>query len=434
MTELQKMGKAAKEAEKTLALCGTELKNRALLAIASKLEDSAAGLLDANRLDLEEAKKNGMSAALLDRLMLTEERIRGIASGIRQIAALPDPVGEILSTDVRPNGLRIVEKRVPLGVVGMIFEARPNVIFDAAALSLKAGNCSILRGGKEAIHSNIYSEALMREALSSCGLPKDCIQLVKNTDRSSASELMNLREYLDVLIPRGGAGLIRTVAENSRVPVIVTGEGICHVYIDRKADLKLGARVLENAKCSRPSVCNAAECVLIHREVLEDFLKEALLLLSGKKVELRADEEALAALRSITGLSESGAPAEEKLPYTGRILAASEEDWDTEYGDYILAIRTVGSCEEAMDFIREHGTMHSECIITEDAGTAEAFLAGVDAAAVYVNASTRFTDGGEFGMGAEIGISTQKLHVRGPMGLKALTSTKYLVYGDGQVR
>ena len=428
MTRMEEMGRAAKSAEQLLALTDTETKNRALLAIAETLLSRSAELLRANEKDVEAAKKAGISAALLDRLTLTEKRIEGIAAGIREIATLPDPVGRILSEDIRPNGLRIVKKSVPLGVIGMIFEARPNVAFDAAALCLKSGNCCILRGGKEAIESNICSEGLMRDAVAACGLPKDCIQLVKDTNRSSAQELMNLTGYLDVLIPRGGAGLIRSVAGNSRVPVIVTGEGVCHVYIDKAAKLPMGAKILENAKCSRPSVCNAAECVLIHRAVLRDFLCEALPLLSEKRVELRADTEAYQVL---SGLQEDGSLVS---AYPGEIREASEEDWDSEFGDYILAVKTVGSVEEAMEFIRLHGTMHSECIVTEDAASAEKFLNGVDAATVYVNASTRFTDGGEFGMGAEIGISTQKLHVRGPVGLPALTSTKYLVYGEGQVR
>ncbi len=426
MTELERMGQAAKDAELILALLHTDTKNRALLAISEKLLKEKDALLEANRKDTEAARADGRTSAFIDRLTLTEERIQGIAEGVREVAALPDPVGDILSEDVRPNGLRIVKKRVPIGVVGMIFESRPNVVFDAAVLSLKAGNCSILRGGKEAINSNICSERIMREALLETGLPADCIQLVKDTSRASSEELMNLTAYLDVLIPRGGAGLIRSVAKNSRVPVIVTGEGICHVYIDAAADLAMGARILENAKNSRPSVCNAAECVLIHKSVLEAFLREALPLLAGKNVELRTDEQAYSALKKLT---DSGG-----IPYSGRIVPACSEDWDTEFLDYILAVRTVDSVEEAMAFIRAHGTMHSECIVTKDPSAAEKFLSGVDAACVYLNASTRFTDGGEFGMGAEIGISTQKLHVRGPVGLPALTSTKTLVYGEGQVR
>ena len=427
MTEMMRMGAAAKTAERVLALTETECKNRTLLRIAEKLEQNAEVLLSENEKDLQAAREDGKTEAFIDRLTLSEARILGIAQGIREITALPDPIGETISEDIRPNGLRIVKKRVPLGVVGMIFESRPNVIYDAAALCLKSGNCCILRGGKESIRSNIVGERLMREALRECGLPEDCIQLVKDTDRSSAAELMNLTEYLDVLIPRGGAGLIRSVVENSHVPVVVTGEGICHVYIDAAADLRMGARILRNAKNSRPSVCNAAECVLIHGSVLVPFLWEALPLLAEKKTELRADERAYEALSEITG-------GEQGLSYPGKIVPAAEQDWDTEFLDDILAVRTVDSLEEAMDFIREHGTMHSECIVTEDAAAAERFLSGVDAAAVYVNASTRFTDGGEFGLGAEIGISTQKLHVRGPMGLQALTSTKYLVYGEGQIR
>ncbi len=427
MTELERMGAAAKKAELILALLDTDTKNRALLAIADKLSENADAILSANAEDIKAAREDRRTEAFIDRLTLTPARISGISQGIREIVDLPDPIGELISEDIRPNGLRIVKKRVPLGVAGMIFESRPNVIYDMAALCLKSGNCCILRGGKEAIRSNIVGEKLMREALRESGLPEDCIQLVKNTDRSSAAELMNLTAYLDVLIPRGGAGLIRSVAQNSHVPVIVTGEGICHVYIDAAADLPAGAKILENAKCSRPSVCNAAECVLIHESVLKPFLREALPLLSEKQVELRADERAYAALMEITGGADTAR-------YPGKIVRACDEDWDTEFLDYILAVKTVDSLPEAMDFIREHGTLHSECIVTQNTEAADIFLSGIDAAAVYVNASTRFTDGGEFGLGAEIGISTQKLHVRGPMGLQAMTSMKYQIYGNGQIR
>ena len=413
MTQLEQQGAAAKRASRILALADTETKNRALFAIAEILEARQDEWLAANREDMEAARADGMRQSLLDRLALTPKRIVGIAAGVREAAALPDPVGATLSETVRPNGLRIVRRSVPLGVIGIIYEARPNVTADAAALCLKAGNACILRGGKEAIRSNRCAVKLMREALASVGLPEDAICLVQDTSRESAKELMHLDAYLDVLIPRGGAGLIRTVAKESSVPVIRTGEGVCHVYVDRDADLDMAAKIVYNAKCSRPSVCNAAECVLLHEKIAEAFLQKALPLLS--QVELRGDPQVCALLGD-------------------RARPATEADWDTEYGDYILALKTVCDVDEAIGFITQHGTEHSESIVTENAETAQRFLDAVDAAAVYVNASTRFTDGGEFGLGAEIGISTQKLHARGPMGLEALTSWKYVVYGKGQVR
>lgn len=412
---LQQQGRAAREASHVLATAGTEKKNEALEAIASVLTDRQEEWLRANEQDLEAAESAGMRPALLDRLRLTPERIAGIVEGIRQIIALPDPIGRVDKMETRPNGLIIGRRRVPLGVIAIIFEARPNVTVDAAALCLKSGNVCILRGGREAIHSNRCVAKLMREALAQAGLPGDCISLVQDTRRETANELMHLDEYVDVLIPRGGAGLIRTVAKEASVPVIRTGEGICHIYVDNEADMDMAARILYNAKCSRPSVCNAAECVLVHREAAEGFWEKALPLLDGREVELRADKP---------GMEILGA----------RALPASEEDWDTEYGDYILAVRTVENLEEAIEFINAHGTGHSECIVTADYFKAQRFLDAVDAAAVYVNASTRFTDGGEFGLGAEIGISTQKMHARGPMGLEELTSYKYVIYGEGQLR
>ena len=415
MTVLQQQGAAASSAARVLSTAGTERKNAALLAIADKLEARAADWLAANAEDVAAAREGGMSEALLDRLTLTEARVKAVAGGVREVAALRDPIGAVMSATTRPNGLRIDRVRVPLGVVGIIYEARPNVTADAAALCLKAGNACILRGGKEAICSNRAAAALMREALEETGLPAGAVSLVQDTSRESARELMELTDYIDVLIPRGGAQLIRAVAAQSRVPVIRTGEGVCHVYIDREADLDMGAEILYNAKCSRPSVCNAAECVLVHEAVAEAFLQKAVPLLDQNQVELRADAAALKLLGD-------------------RAVPASEEDWDAEYGDYILAVKTVRDAGEAIAFITAHGTGHSEAIVTKNAETAQRFLNEVDAAAVYVNASTRFTDGGEFGMGAEIGISTQKMHARGPMGLEELTSWKYLVYGEGQVR
>ena len=412
---LEMLGAAAKAAARVLAITGTAQKNKALEAIAEKLTTERAVWLSANEEDLAAAKASGMRPALLDRLALTEDRVRGVAEGVRQVAALPDPIGSVDRMETRPNGLIIGRRRVPLGVIAIIFEARPNVAVDAAALCLKSGNACILRGGKEAIRSNMAAVRLMRAALKEAGLPEDCICLVEDTSRESARALMHLSQYVDVLIPRGGAQLIRTVAGEATVPVIRTGEGVCHVYIDRDADLDMGAQILFNAKCSRPSVCNAAECVLIHRDVAAAFLEKAVPLLDEKQVELRCDEASLAILGS-------------------RGVPAGPEDWDAEYGDYILAVRIVDSLEEAIAFIGAHGSGHSECIVTRDYFAAQRFLNEVDAAAVYVNASTRFTDGGEFGRGAEIGISTQKMHARGPMGLSELTSCKYVIYGEGQVR
>ncbi|MCI8651580.1 MAG: glutamate-5-semialdehyde dehydrogenase [Oscillospiraceae bacterium] len=415
MTILETQGLAAKHAARRLAVTGEAVKNAALLAMADALISRQKEWLAANAADLEAAKAGGMRPSLLDRLALDETRIAGIAEGVRQVAALPDPVGQVVKTTLRPNGLKLEQRRTPLGVIGIIYEARPNVTVDAAALCLKAGNACILRGGKEAFRSNKAVITILRDALESAGLPRDCVALVEDTSRESANEMMNLTQYLDVLIPRGGAGLIRSVTANSHVPVIRTGEGVCHIYVHAGANLDMAARILYNAKCSRPSVCNAAECLLVDRAVAKDFLPMAWQLLQTKNVTLHADPEA----RQILG---------------DFALPATEEDWDSEYGDYQLAVKVVSGLQEAVDFIAAHGTGHSEAIVTESYTAAQQFLAAVDAAAVYVNASTRFTDGFEFGLGAEIGISTQKLHARGPMGLEDLTSTKYVVYGSGQIR
>ena len=415
MTALQQQGQAAKEAAYVLSTAGTARKNAALAAIADTLAQHQSQWLEANAQDVAAAKEAGIRPAMLDRLTLTPERIAGIVEGVRQVAALPDPIGRVDKMETRPNGLIIGRRRVPLGVIAIIFEARPNVTVDAAALCLKSGNACILRGGKEAIRSNRCAAELMRQALRTAGLPEDCICLVQDTSHETARELMHLSDFVDVLIPRGGAGLIRAVAKEASVPVIRTGEGVCHIYIDNEADLDMGARILFNAKCSRPSVCNAAECVLVHQDVAADFWKLALPLLDEKQVELRADAAAMEILGE-------------------RAVPAAESDWDAEYGDYILAVRTVRDMDEAVAFINRHGTGHSEAIITRNYFKAQHFLDYVDAAAVYVNASTRFTDGGEFGLGAEIGISTQKMHARGPMGLEELTSCKYVIYGEGQVR
>ena len=415
MTALQQQGQAAKDAAYVLSTAGTARKNAALAAIADTLAQHQSQWLEANAQDVAAAKEAGIRPAMLDRLTLTPERIAGIVEGVRQVAALPDPIGRVDKMETRPNGLIIGRRRVPLGVIAIIFEARPNVTVDAAALCLKSGNACILRGGTEAIRSNRCAAELMSQALHTAGLPEDCISLVQDTSHETARELMHLNDFVDVLIPRGGAGLIRAVAKEASVPVIRTGEGVCHIYIDNEADLDMGARILFNAKCSRPSVCNAAECVLVHQDVAADFWKLALPLLNEKQVELRADAAAMEILGQ-------------------RAVPAAESDWDAEYGDYILAVRTVRDMDEAVAFINRHGTGHSEAIITRNYFKAQHFLDYVDAAAVYVNASTRCTDGGEFGLGAEIGISTQKMHARGPMGLEELTSCKYVIYGEGQVR
>ncbi|WP_297290374.1 glutamate-5-semialdehyde dehydrogenase [uncultured Flavonifractor sp.] len=415
MTQLETQGLAARYAARVLAVAGAARKNEALEAIARGIEAGMQAILAANQADLAAGKAAGMRPSLQDRLALDEGRIAGIVDGVRQVAALPDPIGEITKMSTRPNGLVIGKRRVPLGVIGIIYEARPNVTVDAAALCLKSGNAVILRGGKEAFRSNQAFVAIMRDALESAGLPRDCVALVTDTTRQSAAELMNLTEYLDVLIPRGGAGLIKNVVENAKVPVIQTGVGVCHVYVHGEADLDMAARIIHNAKTSRPSVCNAAECLLVDRAVARDFLPMAWQLLQTKNVELRGCPETRAILGDF-------------------VVPASEEDWDTEFGDYILAVKVVGGFDEAVEFIHAHGTGHSEAIVTNNYFAAQQFLNQVDAAAVYVNASTRFTDGNEFGLGAEIGISTQKMHARGPMGLEELTSSKFVIYGTGQIR
>ena len=415
MTILETQGLAAKNASRILAVADTAKKNGALEAVAAALLARQGDILSANAMDLAAAREAGMRQSLQDRLALDENRIAGIAEGVRQVCALPDPIGAVTKMDKRPNGLIIGRRRVPLGVIGIIYEARPNVTVDAAALCLKSGNAVILRGGKEAFHSNEMLVRIMRDALESALLPRDCISLVMDVSRESAAGLMNLTGYLDVLIPRGGAGLIRSVVENARVPVIQTGVGVCHIYVHEKADLQMGAEIIYNAKTSRPSVCNAAECLLVDRAVARDFLPMAWAFLKNKGVELRGCPETRAILGEV-------------------VIPAAAGDWDTEFGDYILAVKVVGGEDEAIHFINAHGTGHSESIVTADYFAAQRFLDEVDAAAVYVNASTRFTDGFEFGLGAEIGISTQKMHARGPMGLEELTSSKYIVYGTGQTR
>ena len=414
MTTIEQMGAKAKVAAAALATAG-EKKNQALEAIANALRTQSERILAANRADLENGRQNGLSQALLDRLMLNEARINGIAQGVLEVAAFPDPIGTVISGGIRPNGMKITKVRVPLGVIGIIFEARPNVTADAAVLCLKSGNAVILRGGKEAINSNKCIADIMREAVASVGLDENCIQLIEDTSRASSTELMGLTDYLDVLIPRGGKGLIRAVVENARVPVIETGAGNCHTYVDEFADIDMAANIIFNAKTSRPSVCNAIETILVHSAVAEKALPAIKARLDEKNVELRGCERT----RKILG---------------DCVVPATESDWETEYGDYILAVKVVDSFDEAVAHISKYSSGHSECIITESYKNAQRFTQVIDCAAVYVNASTRFTDGGVFGLGAEIGISTQKLHARGPMGLNELTSMKFIIEGDGQIR
>ena len=411
---LKEMGQRAKEASYFLGSMGMELKNQGLAAAADELIRRQEEILKANEADIARAKEKGMAPGLVDRLTLTPERIQGIVEGIQQVIGLEDPIGEVLSMKKRPNGLLIGQKRVPLGVIGMIYEARPNVTADAFALCFKTGNAVILRGGSDAAESNRAIVAAIRAGLASLNIPEDAVQLLDDPSRETAREFMRLNEYLNVLIPRGGAGLIRSVLENSTVPVIETGTGNCHIYVDESADLNMALEILFNAKTQRIGVCNACESLLVHRSVAKEFLPMAKKRLDEKQVEIRADE----ASRAIV-------PA---------FMEASEEDWGAEYLDYILSCKIVDSVDEAIAHINRYSTGHSEAIITSSYENAQKFLDQVDSAAVYVNASTRFTDGFEFGFGAEIGISTQKLHARGPMGLLALTSTKYIIYGSGQIR
>lgn len=411
---VHEIGKKAKEITKILGILGSEKKNQGLRSAAEALMSGATEILAANQKDVEKAIKSGMNAGLIDRLELTSDRIGAMADGLLSVAALEDPVGEVLSMKNRPNGLTIGQKRVPLGVVGIIYEARPNVTADAFGLCFKSGNAVILKGGSDALESNIAIVKWLQKGLSNAGLPQDSIQLITDTDREVTKEFMRLREYVDVLIPRGGAGLIRAVVDNSTIPVIETGTGNCHVFVDESADFNMALDIIFNAKTQRIGVCNSCESLVIHREIAPKFLPLLKERLSLKSVEIRADQEACS-------LEPSFVPA-------------TEEDWGKEYLDYILSLKIVGSIDEAINHINQYSTGHSEAIITSDYGNSQKFLNEIDAAAVYINASTRFTDGYEFGFGAEIGISTQKLHARGPMGLKELTTTKYIIYGNGQVR
>ena len=414
MTYMENLGKRAKEAAKTIQYLGQDKKNTGLRLAADELVAQTTFLLEENEKDILAAEESGMKPSLIDRLRLTPQRIEGMATGLRQIADLEDPIGEVLSMKERPNGLRIGVRRVPLGVVGIIYESRPNVTADAFGLCLKTGNVTILRGGKDAIHSNKAIIAALKSGLRKADIVEDAVILVEDTGREHVEEMMRLRDYIDVLIPRGGKSLIDNVVNNSTVPVIETGTGNCHIFVDESADIAMAVDIIDNAKTQRTGVCNACESLVIHEKIAEKALPAICQRLKEKKVEIRGDEKA----RKIVS----------------DILPATEDDWGTEYLDLIISVKTVASLEEAIEHINKYNTGHSEAIITENYRNALKFQDYVDAAAVYVNASTRFTDGFEFGFGAEIGISTQKLHARGPMGLAALTTTKYIIFGDGQIR
>ena len=414
MSELQLKGKQAQEASYFLGNVTSEQKQQALYKMAAALLSQQGTILKANELDVEKAVQKGTSKAMLDRLSLNEERIHGMADGLRQVAAIADPVGEVLSMAKRPNGLQIGQQRVPIGVIGIIYEARPNVTCDAAGLCLKAGNAVILRGGSEAFYSNQAIVSVLSQAAASAGLPEHSVQLIEDTSRETALELMKLNEYIDVLIPRGGAGLIEAVVKNATVPVIETGTGNCHIYVDEEYDRDMATNIVINAKTSRPAVCNSAEKLIIHERAAHEFLPIIVQALREKDVEVRGDDRALTIVPDL--------------------VPAADEEWKKEYLDFIMAVKIVDDIDEAISHINVHSSHHSEAIVTTNYAHAQRFLQRVNSAAVYVNASTRFTDGEEFGFGAEIGISTQKLHARGPMGLKELTTLKYIIYGDGQIR
>ncbi|WP_419557619.1 glutamate-5-semialdehyde dehydrogenase [Phascolarctobacterium succinatutens] len=405
---------AAKQAAAKLAVTSTAVKNAALLAMAAALESQQSEILAANERDMTAAAAKGMKSSMLDRLKLTAERISGMADGLRQVAGLADPVGNVIDGKTLPNGLHITKIRVPLGVIGIIYEARPNVTADAAGLCLKSGNAVILKGGSEAMESNKTVAAILAQAAEGAGIPAGSIQFIDTSDRQAVQDLIHMNGLVDVVIPRGGAGLIQAVVRNASVPVIETGAGVCHTYVDKDADVEMAMKIAFNAKVQRPSVCNAMETLLVHKDIADKFLPMMLMMYNSSAVEIRGDEAV--------------------QEYSGQVHPATEEDWSTEYGDLRLSVKIVDSIEEAMAHIAKYGTGHSECIVTDNYQAAQLFQYTVDAAAVYVNASTRFTDGNEFGFGAEIGISTQKLHARGPMALPELTSTKYLINGNGQVR
>ncbi|HAM93818.1 MAG TPA: glutamate-5-semialdehyde dehydrogenase [Phascolarctobacterium succinatutens] len=411
---VQAKAQAAKQAAAKLAVTSTAVKNAALLAMAAALEAQQAEILAANERDMTAAAAKGMKSSMLDRLKLTAERISGMAEGLRQVAGLADPVGNVIDGKTLPNGLHITKIRVPLGVIGIIYEARPNVTADAAGLCLKSGNAVILKGGSEAMESNKTVAAILAQAAEGAGIPAGSIQFIDTSDRQAVQDLIHMNGLVDVVIPRGGAGLIQAVVRNASVPVIETGAGVCHTYVDKDANVEMAMKIAFNAKVQRPSVCNAMETLLVHKDIADKFLPMMLMMYNSSAVEIRGDKSV--------------------QEYSGQVHPATEEDWSTEYGDLRLSVKIVDSIEEAMAHIAKYGTGHSECIVTDNYQAAQLFQYTVDAAAVYVNASTRFTDGNEFGFGAEIGISTQKLHARGPMALPELTSTKYLINGNGQVR
>ena len=414
MSELTIKGKNSKAASAVLSKLKTTEKNKILLKVADNLVKNCSFILEKNDIDIQNARKAEIKESLIDRLLLTEERIEGMASGLTQISDLDDPVGEVLYMKERPNGLKIGKKRVPFGVIGIIYESRPNVTIDAFGLCFKTSNAVILRGGKEAINSNIALVEVVQNTLEEMDLPREIIQIVEDTSRETANEMMKLNQYLDLLIPRGGAGLIQAVVNNSTVPVIETGIGNCHVYIDKSADMKMAVKIADNAKTHKTGVCNAAEKLLVHKDVADEFLPKIFEVYNSKEVEIRGNDEL--------------------KPFSDNIVAATDEDWSTEYLDMIIGVKIVNSLEDAINHINIYGTGHSEAIVTDSYANSQKFLDEVDADALYVNASTRFTDGEEFGFGAEIGIITQKLHARGPMGLEELTSTKYIIFGNGQIR
>lgn len=413
MEYIETLGANAKAAESAVSVMGTNEKNRVLSEISSLLRSHVTEIIGANKLDIETARANGMSEAMIDRLTLTEQRIGGMADGVDKVISLPDPVGAVIGGSDLPNGLHVIKKRVPIGTIGIIFESRPNVTVDAATLCFKAGNTVILRGGSDAINSNKALVGLMRTALRNCGVNENAVQLVEDTSRAVANAMMKLNKYIDLLIPRGGGGLIHAVIENATIPVIQTGEGNCHVYVDESANIDMAVNIINNAKTQRPSVCNAIENILVHEKAAPELFRKLDMLWQGR-VAIRGDEETA------------------KLVKVEKI--ADDTDYATEFLDYRLSSKVVKSLDEAIEHINRFGTKHSECIVTQSLRSAEIFQQRIDAAAVYVNASTRFTDGFEFGLGAEIGISTQKLHARGPMGLEALTTYKYLINGNGQIR
>lgn len=422
MSYIEELGEKAKIASKKLLTLDTKTKNRALLAIADELINKKDEIKAANKIDLENGKASGLSFALLDRLELTDSRIEGMAQSLREIAAFVDPIGEILTGWNHKNGMSIAKKRVPLGVIGMIYESRPNVTIDSAGLSIKSSNAVILRGSSNAINSNIYLNKLFNEVGEKAGLPKNSVQLIEKTDRELVKEMITLDKFIDVLIPRGGKGLKKFIIENATIPVIETGAGVCHIFVDESADIEMALPIIENAKTQRPSTCNSIETVLVHRKIAEKILPELTEMLLKDKVELRYSEEAYKIVKNTD------------FGHKENLKLATEEDFGAEYLDMIMSLKLVDNVEEAIEYINEYGTHHSDSIMTKNIDNAEKFLNEVDSAAVYLNVSTRFSDGGEFGFGGEIGISTQKLHARGPMGVRELTTTKYVIRGNGQIR